>query len=400
MNKEIQFGFWNYVHSGNLGKEAVREWKEMGFHLPMSFEYDHTKHKKEDMLAVLDECQKYGMKLIVCDFRTRYQTYMRDGAQTYEQNCIAAYEDFGKHPATYGFFVGDEPCREQWQAAIEAMKIQRRIAPHLTPFLNLFQHWPGRDFVEMMGGDDREFYRKKIEKLIEESGAPVIGFDTYTQCTQEGQNQEGGKDLYFSNLDIFYRASKKHDIPLYLTGLSVGHFRYREPTEDDIRWQLYTALAHGARGVFWFFLYQRGVEANYRNAPFESDFRKTKTYDYISNQQFIFNASYKAQFDKMELTDVFHAGRIYEGTKRFAADDKIAEIKSQCDYPMILSYYKEFDTDEIWISVVNAHQTLSDLFNVYFQNGVTRSFYLAPGQMTLIRYADIVESGKKQAKGN
>ena len=97
----------------------------------------------------------------------------------------------------------------------------------------------------------------------------------------------------------------------------------------------------------------------------------------------------------MELTNVFHAGRIYEGTKRFAADDKISEIKSQCDYPMILSYYKEFDSDEIWISVVNAHQKLSDTFNVYFQNGVTESFYLAPGQMKLIRYNDIVERGKQ-----
>ena len=391
LNKEIKFGFWNYVDCGQYGREAVLEWKKMGFNLPMTCTYIHEKHKKEDMLEILDECHKQGMKAIVYDIRTDFHTYLQKGKEAYEKGAMDAYQDFGGHPATFGFFIGDEPKGDEWDVAIDAIKIQLRIAPELTPYLNLFPYWPGRDYVELMGGDDREYYREKIEELLEKSNAPLIGYDHYTQCMQEGHNQEGGLDLYFSDLDIYYRATKKFDIPLYVTVLSVGHFWYREPTEDDIRWQMNTALAHGARGVFWFYLYQRGDDQNFRNPPFETDFRKTKTYDYISNQQFIFNTTFKEQFDKMELIDVFHAGRVYEGTKRFYAHGDIMEIKSDKDYPMILSYYKEFDTDKIWISVVNAHQSLSDRFNLYLKNGKTKSYYLAPGQMRLVSLEELLK---------
>lgn len=392
MDREIKLGFWNYLHTGNLGREAVSDWKEMGFNLPMSFEYDAEKHKKEDMLEVLDECEKQGLKMIICDFRTRFQVYEHSGEKYYEEKFRQAYEDFGHHPATFGFAVGDEPVKSQWQAAIGAIKVQLRIAPELTPYLNLYPHWPGRDYVEMMGTDDRLEYMKMIDELLTESKAPVIGYDHYTQCMQEGQNQEGGIDMYFSDLDIYHRVTKKHDVPLYVTQLATGHYWYRVPTEDDIRWQIYTALAHGARGIFWFYMYQRGVEGNFRNAIYETDFRKTELFEIISRQQFIFNSSYKEQFDKMELTNVFHVGRIYEGTTRFHADDKITEVKSQYDYPMIISYYKEFDSDEIWISVVNAHQRLADKVNIWFANGKQRSEFLAPGQMLLLKYEDIVKN--------
>lgn len=395
MKNEIKLGFWNYLHSGILGREAVLDWKEMGFNLPMSFEFDADRYKKEDMIAILDECEKQGMKMIICDFRTRFQVYQQHGEEYYEEKFRQAYDDFGHHPATFGFAVGDEPTKEQWEAAIGSIKVQLRIAPELTPYLNLYPHWPGRDYVEMMGTDDRLEYMKMIDDLIARSKAPIIGYDHYTQCMEEGKNQEGGIDMYFSDLDIYHRVCEKHDIPLYVTQLATGHFWYREPNENDIRWQIYTALAHGARGIFWFYMYQRGVDSNFRNAIYESDFRKTDTYHMISRQQYIFNSSYKAQFDNMKLTNVYHVGRIYEGTTRFHADDKILEVKSQYDYPAIVSYYKEFDSDEVWISIVNAHQQLADKVNVYFKNGVVKSEFLAPGQMILWKYSDILKLGKE-----
>ena len=63
---DFKIGFWNYVETGILDpKKAVKDWKELGMTLPMSFAYDPKKHKKEDMIALLDECQKEGMKVIV-----------------------------------------------------------------------------------------------------------------------------------------------------------------------------------------------------------------------------------------------------------------------------------------------------------------------------------------------
>ena len=72
---DFKIGFWNYVETGILDpKKAVKDWKELGMTLPMSFAYDPKKHKKEDMIALLDECHKEGMKVIVCDIRASYRT--------------------------------------------------------------------------------------------------------------------------------------------------------------------------------------------------------------------------------------------------------------------------------------------------------------------------------------
>ena len=109
MDRDIKFGFWNYVESGVYGVEAVDQWKDLRCNLPMSFTFDINKHKKEDMIAVLDKCQEYGMKLVLRDERTSFRTFQRLGKEEFKKGVLNAYNDFGKHPATFGFFVGDEP---------------------------------------------------------------------------------------------------------------------------------------------------------------------------------------------------------------------------------------------------------------------------------------------------
>ena len=47
---------------------------------------------------LLDECQKYGIRVIVCDHRARWGGASKDPA-AYEAQFRAAYEDFGHHPA-------------------------------------------------------------------------------------------------------------------------------------------------------------------------------------------------------------------------------------------------------------------------------------------------------------
>ena len=71
MNKDIKLGFWNYAPFGVIkNKEVVKDWLEVGSNLPMSFVFDYKTTDKKEMLELLDECQKYNLKLIVSDTRT------------------------------------------------------------------------------------------------------------------------------------------------------------------------------------------------------------------------------------------------------------------------------------------------------------------------------------------
>ncbi len=389
MNKDIKLGFWNYIESGVIGKQAVKDWKELGSNLPMSFAFDVDLHNKQDMLDILDECEKEGLKLIICDKRTHYRSCAALSPEAFLKGVREAYEDFGKHPATFGFFAGDEPTEEFVPAFIETYRVLLREMPTLTPFGNVWPYWAGCDF-DMTTGKNEEYFHKLLSRILKESDVPVIAYDHYTQCLQDNHDQELGINSWYYDLDMFQKTTKEHGKFFYVSALAVGHWAYRVPNEDDIRWQIYTALAHGARGIIWFHLYNLKGDCSYRNAPFYSEkFKRTETFTYIQRQQEIFHECYEEQFNKMELTDVFHTGHIYNPTKRFCEDDTVRDVGGKFPYPTIISYYKEFDSEERWVSFVNAHQRYANLLKIEFACGVKKAFWLAPGEMKLFKLSEI-----------
>ena len=101
------------------------------------------------------------------------------------------------------------------------------------------------------------------------------------------------------------------------------------------------------------------------------------------------------QMNKMEMTEVYHTGHIYDPAKRFCSDDIITEINGEFTYPAIITYYKEFDSEERWVSIVNGHQRYANLFRVYFTCGEKRVFWLAPGEMKLFKLSEILDAAKK-----
>lgn len=386
MKQDIKFGFWNYAESGKVSPDSVKEWKEMGINLPMSCVFDVEKDNKKDMLDMLDACLESGMQLIICDMRTSYKTYQKKGVNAFTQGVKEAYADFGWHKGAFGFFVGDEPTLDEQEEYIETLKIVIREMPNLIPFGNLVPYWGGCDFDSEVGRQE-SFFVELVDNLLAKSQTPLIAYDQYTQCLQENQNMQMGIDSYFYGLDMFYKATKKQRIPFYISLLSVGHWGYRVPTEDDIRWQIYTALAHGARGIIWFYFYQTRYEESFRNAPYYAPLmKKTELFDIISRQQNIFHAAFKEQFDKMEMTDVYHLGHMYNSGKRFCKDDTIENIQSKFAYPIIITYYKEFNSEKRWVSIVNGHQRFANQITVQFADGKGEktSFWLAPGEMKLL----------------
>ena len=389
MDKNIKFGFWNYIKSGKLGKEAVQDWKELGCNVAMSFDFDIRENDKQEMLDILDECAAQGLQVIIRDKRTRFKRYAKYGEAAFRVGVREAYEDFGKHAATFGFFVGDEPNEEQVAPFIATLKIVQEEMPGLLPFGNLLPYWGSADYAMLTSQNEGHFY-DIVTRILKESDVPVIAYDHYSQCLQDNENQQAGMDGWFYDLDMYHKATKEQGKQFYVTALCVGHWAYRVPTEDDFRWQISTALAHGARGVFWFHLYNLNGDSSYRNAPFYGDnFKKTETFTYLARQQDIFRQCYMEQFNKMELTAVYHTGHIYDPAKRFCSDEIIREINGEFTYPTIVSYYKEFDSEERWVSFVNAHQRYANLLRVYFQNGESRVFWLAPGEIKLFKLSEI-----------
>ena len=391
MDRDIKFGFWNYVESGVYGVDAVEQWKDLHFNLPMSFTFDITKHKKEDMLAVLDKCASYGMKLIVCDSRTHFRTCFRLGKEEFAKGVKEAYNDFGHHPAVFGFFVGDEPAITEYGAYIDTVNTVMDIAKGLVPFANLVPYFGGGSDYDMLVGASEQKHGEIIENLLSKTKLPLLGYDQYSQCLNEETNRECGINSYFYVLDKFHEITERHGVALYTTLLACGHWDYRVPTEDDIRWQIYTSIAHGSRGIIWFHLYGYNAGTSYVNNPIIGPERlTTPTYDAIKRQQYIFDCYYREKIDKIYVIDVYHVGHIYDPRKRFCADEYISDVNGKYSRPTILTYYKEYDGEEKWVSIVNAHQRLSNKITLKMQNGKEHVFWLAPGEMRLEKLSDLL----------
>ena len=387
MCKDIKLSFWNYVPFGIAGAERVKEWYEMGFNLPMSFWYENGKNEKSEMLAVLDECEKYNMKLIVVDDRTHFKNYIKKGKEEFTKDVRAAYNDFGKHPAAFGFFVGDEPTLDEVEAYAEAAKIVVEEMPKLTPYCNLVPYWS-----EMQNGETGKRYYDIVDSIIKKSGVGYLGYDQYTQCRTEDRDPEGGIDAYFYGLDKFYKVTNENGIPFNVSLCAVGHWMCRVPTEDDIRWQMYTALAHGARGIVWFYVYQNLIEPSFRSGAFYGDkLVRTQMADVLTRENRIFRSEFMEQFNKMRLTEVYHTINYYDKSKIFKADRYISEVSGDKEYPCIISYYEEDETKRKWASVVNAHQRLPNHVTVKYSNGKYEDFLLAHGEMKLLNLSTIFD---------
>lgn len=400
-------GFWNYAGIERQSAENVKEWKEMGMTVAMSpYYYEDSKPEyKKKMLGILDECHKNGIKVIVRDARTFFDYMEKNGEEAYRKAFKKAYNDFGKHPAVLGFHVGDEPNAKQMPYYFKCMKIQKDIAPELSPYFNLLP-FLGSDLS--WAGYEMKSVEEFTDYIMENCPAQLFALDCYSQINGE-KNTKEGIDKYFKLINTYYKAAAKYKIPFYMTCLSVPHFNYRKPDMDDIRWQLNTSFAHGAKGVLWFYIYEMTKETNYRDAPINMFGDKNQIYRDLSYENRKFHRFYDKTAAEIELIQAYHIYKSYGDTPLFEGNDIVSKVTSDQEQPAILSFFSDN-----YICVVNNSQDKNSRVKVFFtdkvrsvkgyfdngeekevfaehcayfekENNTALCFWLAPGQMEIFK---------------
>ena len=199
------------------------------------------------------------------------------------------------------------------------------------------------------------------------------------------RNKEYGLDLYFDNLRIYRNVAERCGTDLWTTLLCVGHWFYRVPTENDIRWQISTAVAYGVKGLLWFFIYSRDlIEDNYRDAPLDCFYRRTPMFDILARQNNLFMKFYANRFAQAKLEKVYHYKTAYGGTPLYREGDIAGlDFKSEYGNNYILSEFSSPDGD--FLVIVNNMQGANDSDKAYGTfNGRSFQEWLAPGQMAII----------------
>jgi hypothetical protein len=392
-------GFWNYASIEVFDEAKVQEWQDAGMTLTMGPNFRPTPENIARMKDILRWSHARGIKVIVCDPRTHAGPTL---PENYAEQVNQAYRDFGNFPATFGFHVLDEPGVAEFEATCAAVRTIRQNAPLATPFVNLLPWYEG--VGERVGYDNWQTY---LDDFLAKSGMPFLCYDCYAQMNPEQQ----GWPTYFRNLVEYREAAKRNGVPFWTTILSVGHFHYKCPTEDDIRWQFNSAVAYGAQGILYFFFYMRQPHDNYRLAPIDEFWDRTPLFDSLKRTNKGFIKRYGRLFLDLDLQKAMQFPEPVAGCLPFEPDDVVAAVRTDANRPVIVSRFAD-KQGRPWIAVVNNSTEESTHATLVFRGAnttayqhawsgdevqtgtqpapdvpdcVTVSHWLAPGQMEVYR---------------
>ena len=184
----------------------------------------------------LDVAAKHGLKMWVAD--PRFDEHARSRTE-WEAALDAAVGEYRDHPALGGYFVTDEPSFDQFDDLRAIVTRLRAADPSHLAYINLNPDYVFRDAADSV-------YRTYVERFVEAVQPSLLSFDYYPFLV------DGDRATFFRSLDLFRDAAYRHQLPFLLILLAMPHGPYRDPSEAELSWQAFHALAYGASGISYF----------------------------------------------------------------------------------------------------------------------------------------------------
>ncbi len=310
MSKEFPIGIF-YIPTWAATNDTQYDYiKDAHINLMQSFYPNVVGISTEDqMKTILDLAHARGIKVQVSDSRTEN---LMTTATDEEIDAIA--NTYKNHPATGGYYIKDEPSLEQLPRAAYVYNRLKRNDPASFPNVNMFP-------ASGVPGDHRSY----LEEWVKQAGPTNLEFltmDTYPFV--------GGRAIgpdYFKDMEDLRATGLKYDLKIaaYLqaVGLTIGETEHlRRPNADELRWNVYTNLAYGVKGIYWFTWFQpldQGPDTHFSTAIMDGTGNMTDLY---ASAQAL-NAEIKqwgSILSGLTSHDVFFHGNVPEGTKPLPAD--------------------------------------------------------------------------------
>ena len=277
---------------------------------------------------VLKLGKKYGIGMIINDPRIHYYNRLRKKNSEIE-DAVRQWKD---EPALLGYSIKDEPNSEDFPDITLIKNTLTRVDPGKLFYVNLFPNYASE---KQLGA---ETYQEHVDKFIKTFKPRVLSFDHYSII--KNRVREG----YYQNLEIIRDAAHRINRPFWAFTLSTPHYDYPVPTEGHIRFQLYSNLAYGAKGL-QYFTYGPAMD---NNGLIDNRGNKTKTYDYARTiNREIQNMG--PVLLGLESKEVFHTAPVPKGTKKFEGYEKLISCTGD---PAVLGFFTDNESHN-YIMVVN-----------------------------------------------
>jgi hypothetical protein len=173
-------------------------------------------------------------------------------------------------PAVWGYKLRDEPPSQEFPSLRDTVAQIRQTRPGKLTYINLFPNYASDEQLGAAG------YDEYVARFMTEVNPDVLSMDHYPMMTPE----EDGRNKYCSNLEVMRKYALPNNIPFWNYFNTMPFGPHGDPTEAQLKWQVYTSIAYGAQGVLYFCYWTpRGHEFPKGGAIVTAEGRKTRHYD-------------------------------------------------------------------------------------------------------------------------
>lgn len=340
--KEFPVMSWGGISQQEVSVASYKKLKEVGVNIDIAFFRD-----EEAVAAALDAALLAGVRLMI-------------SCPQLKSDPEKVAERFKIHPALEGYYLGDEPARNQFdELSALRVRLQKADKSHYC-FVNLYPNINSNQ--SKFGTKDYAEYVNTFDKMFP---APYLSFDFYP--VTDGSIHP----RWYENLEFFADKYKQEGRPFWAFALTTSYLAYSNdspkptledfyqlyksynpektfvhdiPTLPELRLQVFANLAYGAQGMeYWSF---RGF-----GSPLDAAGRRTVVYDRLKLVSSEIQ-SLSPVFLGARVLSVAHTGdRIPGGTRRLSNLPKPFRLLETIGEGAIVSHLE--NGDKQYLVIVN-----------------------------------------------
>jgi hypothetical protein len=287
----------------------------------------------------LDKVHAAGLQAFVYDPRCYQYDFRNVNADEAQANAASLAAEVGAHPALAGYCIKDEPHASEFPGLAKIAAAFREADPSHPVYINLF---PDYATQEQLG---TETYEEYVRLYIETVQPQFVSYDHYALFEDAPL-----RPSYFANMEVIRRLSAQNELPFWNIVLANSHFTYAEPSPAGMRFQLYTTLAYGGKGISWF-TYIAPEVGNYRLAPIDQFGNLTPTWDHLRNVSLQLEQLAPTLIELVSQR-VYHFGEIPAGCRPTPASAWVKGIRGAHQQFLVGEFLHTQDGSR-WLVLVN-----------------------------------------------
>ena len=260
--------------------------------------------------------------------------------------------DYADYPAVNRFFMRDEPLDDYFPTLGRVADYLNSHDPAHGEYINLL---PYHAVPPAEGEGFTARYQRHIDGFFDVVHPTILSYDHYNlsirevesaegqilaRLSQENVTRNGWEDkiivaedtpYYYNNLELIRKNAMERGVPWMDIILLVEHWHYRWPTEAEVRWEAFTALAYGSTALSYFTYWTPGAAHtepwSYHNGIILSDGTRGEKYEIVKRINADLQALYAGICGEGEMTSeaVYHVGEESDTlAKPFAGHGKYA----------------------------------------------------------------------------